>query len=64
MRLSRLIAPAVFIGLVPLAFVLAYLGYVWGYYPYAALPFVLVGIVVLVLILLLVVLSQVRTADR
>lgn len=64
MRPSNLLAAAAFFGAVPLGLACAYLGYRFGYYPYAALPFVLVGVFVVIFGCLLVVLPRLRSAER
>lgn len=64
MRISSAIAAGAFFVSVPLGFVLAFLGFRWGLYPYATIPFVLVGVVLLVLLVLLLVLPRIRTLER
>ncbi len=64
MRISSAVAAGAFVVSVPLAFFLAFLGYLWNLYPYAAIPFVLVGIILLLLLFLLFSLPRLRAAGR
>lgn len=62
-RLSSLIANAALFGALPLGLLGAYLGYRSGLYPYRALPFVAVGIVLVVIAVLFAVLPRLRRRE-
>lgn len=64
MRLSGVIASLAFIGLVPSALALAYLGYSQGLYPYTALPLVFGGVILVCVIGLFAVLPRLRERER
>lgn len=64
MRLSSLLATLCFVGAFPVSLAIAYLGFRAAYYPYAAVPFVGVGILLAIVGTLVVVLSRLREGQR
>lgn len=64
MRASSLIAGVGLLAVVPLGIIAAYYGFLQGWYPYAALPFVLAGYLLVVLSALFVLLPRLRTFER
>lgn len=62
-RPSSVIANAALIGAVPGGLFLAYAGFRFGLYPYGAVPFVGVGIFLVVIVVLLLVLPGLRRRE-
>lgn len=62
-RLSSLIANATLLVAIPLGLLAAYAGFRSGLYPYGAVPFVGVGLVLVLLVALLVVLPPLRRRE-
>lgn len=62
-RLSSLLANAALLGGIPAGLIVAYLGFRSGLYPYAAIPFVAVGFLLLVVLVLFVVLPPLRRRE-
>lgn len=60
MRLSSAIAAVTFFGALPGGLAVSYLGFRSGFYPYQAVPFVAVGLFVLVMGGLLALLPRIR----
>lgn len=59
-RLSSLLANAALLGAVPFGLLVAYLGFRRGLYPYRAVPFVAVGVFLVIIVGLFVVLPPLR----
>ncbi len=62
-RLSSLIANATLLVAIPLGLLAAYAGFRAGLYPYSAVPFVGVGLVLVLLVGLIVVLPPLRRLE-
>lgn len=63
MRVSRLLAVAAYICVVPGSFAVAYLGFTAGYYPYIAVPVAFGVVLVATVAVLFVVLAKLRSRE-
>lgn len=63
-RWSSLIANAALLGAIPLGLLVAYAGFRYGLYPYSAVPFVGVGVFLVIIVGLIVLLPPLRRRER